>query len=348
MGAFPCPQEIVFSGATNSRYAQITNWDITWQPSRFDEAQINSGTVVVDAVGQHAGTLKIGAAPGSATLNITGGWLKVEDAGAGLSTGEVIIGADPAATATLNLSGGLLRTETLSKGAGDTFNFTGGTLSADEVTFDLVNDGGTIAPGESPGQTHVAGDLTINSGSFAVEIASALDFDKVLVDNDTLLGGNLNLSLLDFIPDPSDEFEILTADSLSGIFANAATTAITGFGTFDVTYTSTSVLLSNFEIASLFGDYNQNGVIDGADYTVWRDALEASSTTLPNDLTPGTVDESDFEYWRDHFGDTLGSGSGQGLAGVPEPASISLAALCLLMVFVKGSRAGQVREIEAL
>ena len=96
VGAFPAPQAIVFSGATNSRYAQITNWDIKWQPSRFDEAQINSGTVTVDAVGQHAGTLKIGAAPGSATLNITGGWLKVEDAGSDLSTGEVIIGADPA------------------------------------------------------------------------------------------------------------------------------------------------------------------------------------------------------------------------------------------------------------
>ena len=29
-----------------------------WQPSRFDQVQINGGTVTVDAVGQHAGVLK--------------------------------------------------------------------------------------------------------------------------------------------------------------------------------------------------------------------------------------------------------------------------------------------------
>ena len=67
IGAFPAPSAITFNGATNSRYAQITNWKTddggitagsNWQPSRFDEAQINAGTVVVDAVGQHAGTLK--------------------------------------------------------------------------------------------------------------------------------------------------------------------------------------------------------------------------------------------------------------------------------------------------
>src|SRR5262249_11809220 len=65
LGAFPAPTPITFNGATSNRYAQITNWDIKWQPSRFDEARINSGTAVVDAIGQTAGTLKIGAQAGS-------------------------------------------------------------------------------------------------------------------------------------------------------------------------------------------------------------------------------------------------------------------------------------------
>ena len=53
---------------------------------------------------------------------------------------------------------------------------------------------------------------------------------------------------------------------------------------------------------SLFpGDYNSNGIVDAADYTTWRDAMTAGATSLPNDPTPGTVDESDFLYWRGSF-----------------------------------------------
>jgi hypothetical protein len=107
------------------------------------------------------------------------------------------------------------------------------------------------------------------------------------------------------------------------------------------------------------GDYNENGIIDAADYTAWRDALTAGSSTLPNDPTPGTVDESDFMYWRDHFGQstlagppalmtgkvlysplvTLGAGSGAGAAAVPEPGTGTLALVCLAVsAFVTSGR----------
>jgi hypothetical protein len=75
----------------------------------------------------------------------------------------------------------------------------------------------------------------------------------------------------------------------------------------------------------LAGDFNGNGTIDAADYTVWRDTLEAGTNDLFNDPTPGIVDENDFLYWRDHFGETMGSGAGSvALASVPEPASWGL------------------------
>ena len=57
-----------------------------WQPSRFDTALINNKTVIVDAVGQHAGTLRL---TNSATLNITNGWLDIAtklENGAGCTT----------------------------------------------------------------------------------------------------------------------------------------------------------------------------------------------------------------------------------------------------------------------
>jgi Trypsin/PEP-CTERM motif len=79
------------------------------------------------------------------------------------------------------------------------------------------------------------------------------------------------------------------------------------------------------ELVVLYGDYNSDGVIDAADYAVWRDALE-SGGALPNDPTPELVDDSDFYYWRDHFGETLGGGAGlgSGALAVPEPTSLDL------------------------
>jgi hypothetical protein len=74
--------------------------------------------------------------------------------------------------------------------------------------------------------------------------------------------------------------------------------------------------------ASLTGDYNSNGVVDAADYVVWR------NTNING--AQGYID------WKTNFGKTGGAGSA---AAVPEPASI---VLCLLAVIatlsVRGGR----------
>ena len=54
------------------------------------------------------------------------------------------------------------------------------------------------------------------------------------------------------------------------------------------------------------GDYNGNGVVDAADYTIWRDHL-GQSVTLPNDSTPGTVTAADYDVWKANFGLTANS-----------------------------------------
>lgn len=98
---WPAPQPILFNGGSN-RFALITNWDIQWQPSKYDIARIATGTAIVDAVGQHAGTLLIGTEPGNAgTLKITSGWLRVENT---LQVGSTSVGAG-----TLDLSGGTVK-----------------------------------------------------------------------------------------------------------------------------------------------------------------------------------------------------------------------------------------------
>jgi hypothetical protein len=319
VGAFPAPAPIVFNGATNSRYAQITNWKTddggittgsNWQPSRFDEAQINSGTAVVDAVGQHAGVLKIGSHPGNvAALSITGGWLDVDE--------ELVIGADDAATASLSLSGGILNVPTLSKGDGGSFSFTGGVLHADTVGFSFANQGGTLSPGQSIGQTVVDGDLTLTSGTLEIELASALLADMLAVDGLVTLGGDLDVVLLDGFAPTSGSWEVITS---AGGFEGSFAVVTEGYSVYR--QGDSLFLQVGTELA---GDYNGDGAVDAADYTVWRDGL-------------GTIyTEADYNVWKEHFGETsLGSGSSSqrvasgdlaGSATVPEPAT-SVLMLC--------------------
>ncbi len=74
------------------------------------------------------------------------------------------------------------------------------------------------------------------------------------------------------------------------------------------------------------GDYNGNGVVDAADYTVWRNKLGTASS-LPNEgtgISPGVVDAADYTFWKSRFGATSGTGAGgSALAGanVPEPVT---------------------------
>ena len=333
---WPAPYDIVFTGGTNARYEQITNWSITrpaageadttthWQPSRFDVAVINNGIVTVDSVGQHAGTIRLASSAGdNATLSITSGWLVVEDEAVGPGNGEVIIGANDAATATLNLSGGRLIAKTLSKGAGGTFNFTGGVLSAKTINFDLVNNGGTLAPGNSPGNTTISGFFTINSGDLEIELASAASFDTVAVTGDATLGGDLRVRLLSgFVPQNNQVFAILSSQTTSGGFANLSSSGrvlIEGGGSLLVTISNTQVSLSDF-LSDLAGDYNNDGVVDAADYVVWRHSLSNNAPLKNETATLGTVDQADYDAWRSHFGATLGQ-SLNSTSVVPEPSA---------------------------
>ncbi len=85
------------------------------------------------------------------------------------------------------------------------------------------------------------------------------------------------------------------------------------------------------------GDYSGNGVVDAADYTLWRNHLD-QSVTLPNDTTPGTVTAADYDVWKSHFGQSVGAGGGAAaVASVPEPATVSLVVLAAA-VLAMGSR----------
>jgi hypothetical protein len=84
-------------------------------------------------------------------------------------------------------------------------------------------------------------------------------------------------------------------------------------------------------------DFNGNGRIDAADYSVWRNSLgqtvaHGSGADANGD---GLVDTQDYALWKAHFGEVFGIASGAGSAAsaghaVPEPASWMLALVALL------------------
>jgi hypothetical protein len=85
--------------------------------------------------------------------------------------------------------------------------------------------------------------------------------------------------------------------------------------------------------AGVPGDYNENGIVDAADYTVWRDRLN-QATTLPNtDVADvdNMVTLAEYNFWVSRFGMTSGAGSLSSNAAVPEPASGQIGAAVLLL-----------------
>lgn len=104
---------------------------------------------------------------------------------------------------------------------------------------------------------------------------------------------------------------VLTASEIAGLQSNAAPDVGSG---------------------GQAGDYNGDGSVDAADYTVWRNGLGATSTLLnrsPSNTDP-LVNQDDYAFWKANFGEG-GSGSGRSSAGaVPEPATLSLYFLALV------------------
>jgi len=79
------------------------------------------------------------------------------------------------------------------------------------------------------------------------------------------------------------------------------------------------------------GDYNGNGLVDAADYVLWRATLDQPVATLGDGAdgnANGTIDAGDYDFWRARFGSTVpGFATVGGTRAVPEPAAIFLALL---------------------
>jgi hypothetical protein len=172
------------------------------------------------------------------------------------------------------------------------------------------------------------GDLTLDSGVLEIEIGGTApgQFDRVLVQGVTMLGGTLkvvpvNLGGGTYVPQLGDQFGFLASSGgTGGMFDNFDLPALAdGLQWALLPGNVTNFLAVVEEAAVLAGDYNDDGTVDAADYTVWRNNF--GGTSLVNETASlGIVDDADFDAWKANFGTNSG-GSGAGRS-VPEPASL--------------------------
>jgi hypothetical protein len=91
----------------------------------------------------------------------------------------------------------------------------------------------------------------------------------------------------------------------------------------------------NIEVAGsrlMPGDFNSDGLVDAADYTVWRNAQSGPvSAGHPADGNfDGSVNSADYDLWKANFGTSIGGGAMDASPGVvPEPNTVAF----VLMAF---------------
>ena len=155
-------------------------------------------------------------------------------------------------------------------------------------------------------------------------MGSATSFDKLVVTGHATLTGVLDVSLFNgFTPAVGNSFDLFTATGgITGNFAQVGLPSLLtgGHGPFwTLVYTNTDVILKL--VNSPTGDYNHNGNVDTADYTVWRDSLGQTGIGLAADGDGNhAVDAADYDIWKSNFGLTAGSGAAASNA-VPEPST---------------------------
>lgn len=90
------------------------------------------------------------------------------------------------------------------------------------------------------------------------------------------------------------------------------------------------------------GDYNSDGIVNAADYTVYRNRKAGiGGTSLPegSDDTPQNVDVDDCQRWKDLYAYWHGGGASTNGNKVPESSSIALWMCGILLVFRARRRA---------
>jgi autotransporter-associated beta strand protein len=199
--------------------------------------------------------------------------------------------------------------------------YTGGTV----VTAGLLAvTGGTATLG--------AGNVTVQSAPVGSGLLIQSSVDNAIGDSATLSlfgGGTPNVADqgFAFLEDGVNEF-------VGKLVLNGVTQPAGSYGGSD---SSALYKLSEYfngtgkiTVITLPGDYNVDGIVDGADYVMWQKNVGQPAGILPNDNTEVIIGDAQYDLMRANFGNVLSSGGG-GDETVPEPSTVAAA---MLLTFV--------------
>jgi hypothetical protein len=191
----------------------------------------------------------------------------------------------------------------------------------------VENRSGTVSPGDEIGELEITGRFANgHDGTIAMQLGGdALgQYDQVLVDGPVALAGILSVSLVNsFAPSVDDSFVLLDLVGASGEIGGEFENLLLPSGyEWDVEYTDDQVVLTVLSVI-LDGDFNKDGVVDGADYVMWR---KTNISGFEN-----------YTLWTRNFGNTLPGGGG-GLGGVPEPSAMAIVLLASCGLAIRRKR----------
>ncbi|WP_425399537.1 hypothetical protein [Aeoliella sp.] len=220
------------------------------------------------------------------------------------------------------------------------------TPGADALRVEATGSGGGFGVQQLPNASltnTIELDVTIDSGTSTGVVALLEDADGTQYRYrflDLAVGDHL----LSFPLTPIDQTigNNMSDIAVPGTVAGLDLTDITAFqihveSAMDDSY---DISFNNFRLyqaTAVTGDYNGDGVVNLADYTVWRNNLGgdaetafAAGTRDPSETGP--ISTADFTYWKSRFGSNSAAVAGLSSASVPEPAAIWLMAgvACLL------------------
>jgi autotransporter-associated beta strand protein len=176
------------------------------------------------------------------------------------------------------------------------------------------------------GTTSIAAGSTLTAGNFAqrglamqLAGAAAAANAKLNVTSLLSLAGTLTVNLgSGFLPSAGTSFDILDWSTLNGTFSSLQLPALAGGLNWNTSQLYTTGTLT---IGGVAGDYNHNGTVDAADYTLWRDTLGSTTNLAADGNGNGVIDSGDYGVWKANYGNHPGAGAGANTA-VPEPSTL--------------------------
>ena len=185
--------------------------------------------------------------------------------------------------------------------------------------------------GASPGLVNVTGDwnntgigISLELDNLATSLVPGVQFDQLNVSGLFTHGGTVTIDRSELVgPSTTQQLKLIGWGTEAGL---STSTVVSFLGGSPLTY--------NFQADGLYvtvqasagtpGDYNNNGVVDLADYVVWREN-EGTNNPLSNNSLPGPIGQAHYNQWRANFGKPPASGAGlaDAAANVPEPGTVS-------------------------